>query len=151
MVGLSGGGWTTTVYTALDVRVQRSYPVAGSLPHHISARTCRGETPESRARCFNDIEQRLPGFYRIANYLELYALGASGHRRQLAIYNVYDACCFRGRSYEEWRGRVQDAARRLGCGSYDAVGDTTHRRHRLSPWALDVIETDLARPPTPCP
>jgi len=30
MAGLSGGGWTTMLYAALDPRVQRSYPVAGS-------------------------------------------------------------------------------------------------------------------------
>ena len=151
MVGLSGGGWTTAAYAALDPRVQRSYPVAGSRPLHVSAHICRGETPEAFVRCFGDIEHRLPAFYRIANYLELYALGALGlGRGQLAIYNVYDSCCFSGRSFEEWRGRVRDAVRRLGCGAYDAVGDTTHRRHRISPWALDVIESDLARPPTPC-
>src|SRR5205823_7950811 len=28
MTGLSGGGWTTTVYPALDPRIERSYPVA---------------------------------------------------------------------------------------------------------------------------
>ena len=31
MVSISGG-WTTTVYAAIDPRVTRSYPVAGSLP-----------------------------------------------------------------------------------------------------------------------
>ena len=30
--GLSGGGWTTTVVSALDPRVELSFPVAGSLP-----------------------------------------------------------------------------------------------------------------------
>jgi hypothetical protein len=32
MIGISGGGWTTTIYAALDPRVQGSYSVAGSLP-----------------------------------------------------------------------------------------------------------------------
>src|SRR5882724_11589473 len=35
MVGLSGGGWTTTLYAAIDPRVRRSYPVAGSLPQYL--------------------------------------------------------------------------------------------------------------------
>jgi hypothetical protein len=151
MVGLSGGGWTTVAYSALDPRIQRSYPVAGSRPLHISARTCPGKTPETVARCFGDLEHRLPGLYRIANYLELYTLGATGAgRSQLAIYNVYDSCCFTGRSYEDWRRQVQGAVRRLGCGAYDAVGDTTHREHIVSEWALRVIESDLERRPPPC-
>jgi dienelactone hydrolase len=32
MVGLSGGGWTTTVAAAIDPRIDLSIPVAGSLP-----------------------------------------------------------------------------------------------------------------------
>ena len=32
MVGISGGGWTTTLAAALEPRIVRSYPVAGSLP-----------------------------------------------------------------------------------------------------------------------
>ena len=32
MVGLSGGGWSTTVASALDKRIGLSFPVAGSLP-----------------------------------------------------------------------------------------------------------------------
>lgn len=32
MVGLSGGGWTTTIMTARDARILRGYSVAGDLP-----------------------------------------------------------------------------------------------------------------------
>ena len=32
MVGLSGGGWTTTVAAGLDPRIDLSIPIAGSLP-----------------------------------------------------------------------------------------------------------------------
>jgi pimeloyl-ACP methyl ester carboxylesterase len=144
MVGLSGGGWTTMVYAALDPRVRRSYPVAGSLPFYLTARWCPGDSPETVPRCFGDFEQRLPAFYRIANHLELYALGSWGRgRKQTAIMNVHDACCFSGRDYLEWRPRVQAAVRRLGSGAYDAVGDTTHRSHILSPFARRVIASDL--------
>jgi hypothetical protein len=146
MVGLSGGGWTTVAYAALDPRVQRSYPVAGSEPFHVTARACPGKTPASVPKCFGDFEQRLPALYRIANYLELYTLGGFGRgRKQLAIYNEFDPCCFSGRGYEEWRPRVQAALRRLGSGRYDAVADTTHRLHVISPFALRVIEADLGR------
>ena len=144
MVGLSGGGWTTVLSAAIDPRVRRSYPVAGSQPFHIRARRCPGATPETVPWCFGDIEQRLPNLYRIANHLELYTLGGWGpSRKQVTINNVYDSCCFSGTSHEEWRPQVQAALRRLGSGGYDAVGDTTHRRHIVSPFALRVIESDL--------
>ena len=32
MMGLSGGGWTTTMAAALDPRIELSIPVAGSIP-----------------------------------------------------------------------------------------------------------------------
>lgn len=144
MTGLSGGGWTTMLYAALDPRVQRSYPVAGSMPHYVTARSCPGDTPASVARCFGDLEQRIPGLYSIANHLELYALGSWGrNREQLAIYNVYDRCCFAGTSFRGWTPRVQAALHRLGSGTYSAMGDTTHRDHLISRFALGVIEKDL--------
>jgi hypothetical protein len=32
MIGLSGGGWTTTIASAVDARIQLSFPIAGSTP-----------------------------------------------------------------------------------------------------------------------
>jgi len=35
MAGLSGGGWATTVYAAIDPTIQCSFPVAGSIPLYL--------------------------------------------------------------------------------------------------------------------
>lgn len=143
MVGLSGGGWTTVLAAAADDRIARSYPVAGTLPKVVTDRDCR------RSRdplCRGDFEQRDPGLYRVASYFELYALGAWGTgRRQLAIYNVYDPCCFSGASFRRWKLPVQRAMRMLGSGWYDARGDASHHRHAISRQALAMIGADLAR------
>jgi hypothetical protein len=32
MLGLSGGGWSTTLAAAVDPRIQLSFPTAGSVP-----------------------------------------------------------------------------------------------------------------------
>ena len=64
MVGLSGGGWTTTLAAALDPRIERSYPVAGTRPLYF------GDG--------GDYEQTHPGLYALANYPELYVLGTYG-------------------------------------------------------------------------
>ena len=86
MVGLSGGGWTTTLYAALDPRIARSYPVAGTLPLYLESG--------------GDYEQTHPGLYALANYPELYVLGTyEGERRQIQVLNRYDPCCFGGTEY----------------------------------------------------
>ena len=146
MTGLSGGGWTTVVTAALDARIRRSYPVAGTSPHIISPQ-CFNVPPVPS--CFGDFEQTAPAFYRIANYLELYTLGSWGRgRKQLAINNVYDSCCFAGTSFREWRPPVRAALRRLDSGTFDAIGDMTHRGHLVSKFTLRTIEHDLRREPS---
>ena len=144
MMGLSGGGWTTVVAAALDTRISNSYPVAGSAPF---SQPCEYFRIKIVACIYGrgDYEQIEPSFYAIAGYLDLYVLGASGAaRRQLAVFNVYDPCCFAGFGFRAWRSSVQAAVRRLGRGSYAAVGDTMMSEHVVSPWALRRIARDLA-------
>lgn len=85
MMGLSGGGWTTTLYAAIDPRVKTSIPIAGSVPIYLRSGDSLG-----------DGEQMLPELYAIAGYPDLYALGASGgiDRRQVQVLNRHDGCCF---------------------------------------------------------
>jgi alpha-beta hydrolase superfamily lysophospholipase len=133
MVGLSGGGWTTTLAAALDPRISKSFPVAGSSPPDIAP---AGVWPE--------FEQSDPALYARFSYLDLYTLGAAGRgRRQLQILNEYDDCCFAGRGAESYSAAVAARARRLG-GRYDLLIDSTHSRHQLSPWAMERILAGLA-------
>jgi hypothetical protein len=84
MMGLSGGGWTTTLYAAIDPRVKTSIPIAGSVPIYLRSGDSLG-----------DGEQMLPELYAIAGYPDLYALGAAGiDRRQVQVLNRHDGCCF---------------------------------------------------------
>ncbi len=133
MVGLSGGGWTTTLAAALDPRIARSYPVAGSLPLFFAS-----------AR---DYEQTHPGFYALANYLELYVLGTyGGARRQIQVLNRYDPCCFDGTGYRLYVDQVARTSERVGNGSFSVFLDETHREHKISEAALALILNDLERP-----
>ena len=72
MVGISGGGWTTVIYAAIDPRISKSYPVAGSLPMYLRF---------NQNRNLGDYEQTLPELYHKAEYLELYVMGAYGSGR----------------------------------------------------------------------
>ncbi|HJQ10155.1 MAG TPA: hypothetical protein VJ840_03920 [Gemmatimonadaceae bacterium] len=135
MVGISGGGWATTLYAALDERITKSYPVAGSEPTWLTVR---------RPQPWLDFEQTDIGLIRTANYPELYVLGTSGGRRQLQILNRYDACCFYGRGYRLYNESVSAVAKRTG-GSFSVFLDETHREHRLSSTALDSVLADFLR------
>lgn len=105
MAGLSGGGWTTTVYAALDPRITLSVPVAGSLP---------GGLPVGS----RDSEQDLPGL--AIDYLDLYLMAASEGRTQVQVLNSDDPCCFKGKYAPAYAGFVRKRAGELG-GSFDVL------------------------------
>ena len=133
MVGISGGGWTTTLAAALEPRIVRSYPVAGSQPLVFGGG--------------RDWEQTHQSLYEPANYVELYVLGTYGRtRRQIQVLNRYDACCFGGTEYVLYEEQVSRTAERASNGSFSVFLDETHREHKLSEAALDVILNDLERP-----
>jgi pimeloyl-ACP methyl ester carboxylesterase len=93
VMGLSGGGWATTLYAAIDPRVQISIPAAGSLPWYLFG-----------AHTYGDFEQReQPGvadwFLSQANYTELYLLAALEEGRySVQILHENDPVCFHART-----------------------------------------------------
>jgi hypothetical protein len=138
MTGLSGGGWTTTVYAAIDPRIRLSIPVAGTIPLYLRFDGSVG-----------DREQTLAEFYRICGYLDLYVLGSYGPgRRQIQILNRRDDCCFgerehdpahaSGMSFDDAvRGYERDVRRSLKTiggdgGSFSVVIDEMAAGHMIS-------------------
>lgn len=81
MAGLSGGGWTTSVVTAIEPRVKRGYSVSGDIP------------PDVRPIDVDCFEQLYPPF----GYRELYAMAGD---RLLHIYNFNEGGHFGGLSGE---------------------------------------------------
>lgn len=86
MTGLSGGGWQTTILSALDERVRVVVPVAGitSLQTRVEVR---------RYGDLGDIEQSATDLLDGQDYSHLVALMAP--RPTLLIHNAEDDCCFR--------------------------------------------------------
>lgn len=120
MAGLSGGGWTTVVYSAIDTRIHRSYPIAGSWPFFLR---------KLRSNSIGDFEQQLPGLN--VGYLDLYLLASSDGREQLQIFNRDDPCCFSGELPLSYHTFLSEEAAKLG-GSFGMVIDANNQ-HTLSP------------------
>ncbi|MEX0907378.1 MAG: hypothetical protein WD054_03530 [Gemmatimonadota bacterium] len=136
MIGLSGGGWTTTLAAALDPRIRLSIPVAGSYPRYL--RHTQAE--------YGDWEQRAPDVYALAGYRELYVLGAHGAgRRQLQVLNVNDPCCFSGYGWKTYAGQVVRAIRAAGPGEFRVFADDSHDRHAISAAAMLRILQELGK------
>lgn len=135
MVGLSGGGWTTTLAAAIDPRIDRSFPVAGSYPIYLRSNS---------ARDWGDYEQTAPEVYKTVNYLELYLLGAQGPgRKQLQVINQFDACCFAGTKWDTYKDVVSARVRELGPGEFDLFLDASHWSHDISEVAMSRILAEM--------
>ena len=137
--GFSGGAWTTVLHAAIDPRVTLSVQVAGTWPFYL--RSHPADHPN-----FGDWEQRresLPELYDIAGYLDLYVLGATGHRRrQLQILNRFDPSCFPGVGHRSYAQPVRDRAALLG-GDWEVLDDATHASHQISPHAVEQLAYEL--------
>lgn len=135
MLGLSGGGWATTLAAAVDPRIELSIPVAGSYP--IFLRTGDGGD-------WGDFEQTAPAVYSRVNYLELYVLGAYGAgRKQLQIFNEYDSCCFWGDRWTKYADSVAARVERLGAGAFEVLADSSHTGHEISSPVMQRILSEL--------
>ena len=133
MIGISGGGWTTVVYSAIDERISDSFSVGGSIPFYLRVDN----------RDIGDYEQTNIELYKHVNYLELYVLGAYGDGRQhVQIFNKNDSCCFSGNGYETYEFVIKDKISQLGKGNFQIFIDDTHNEHKISEYVTEfVLET----------
>ena len=137
MVGISGGGWTTIIYSAIDQRISQSYSVAGSYPLYL----------RQEVKNLGDYEQNNLDIYRISNYLELYTMSSFGNDRklvQLFIYN--DPCCFQAELYEKfpYGEIIQNRLEILGSeGKFSVFLDNSTNQHEISDHALGLILDEM--------
>ncbi len=133
MIGISGGGWTTVVYSAIDERISDSFSVAGSMPFYLRVND----------RDIGDYEQTNIDLYEVTNYLELYVLSAYGEKRHIQIFNKNDPCCFSGNGYETYEFVIKDKISQLGKGNFQIFIDDTHNEHKISDTALEYIAKNI--------
>ena len=134
IIGLSGGGWTAVVYSAIDDRISDSFSVAGSIPFYLRV----------SERDIGDYEQTNIDLYEITNYLELYVLSAYGYdRKHIQVFNKNDPCCYPGNGYESYEFFIKDKLLQLGKGNFQIFIDDTHTEHKISNTALEYIAKNI--------
>lgn len=132
MAGLSGGGWSTVLYAAMDERITKSVPVAGSWPLSLRKKYSSQGGPGT----LGDYEQQLPGLS--FGYLDLYAMATSSGREQVQIFNDGDPCCFAGLHAFEYLEIVQSSTLKTG-GKFDIiVADNDAHTVPLSAFSLTL-------------
>ena len=135
IIGLSGGGWTAVVYSAIDDRISDSISVASSIPFYLRV----------IERDIGDYEQTNIDLYKITNYLELYVLSAYGDdgRKHIQIFNKNDPCCYSGDGYESYEFFIKDRLLQLGKGDFQIFMDDTHIEHKISDTVLEYIAKNI--------
>lgn len=136
MVGLSGGGWTTIVYSAIDERISESFSISGGFPIYLR------NSPEN----LGDYEQTIAEFYSIANYEELFVMGGYGDNRKSTQIFIYDdPCCFQAELYVQnpYEHIINNKISNLGSGTFKVFLDDSTNIHEISDFALNTILSEL--------
>jgi hypothetical protein len=179
MMGKSGGGWTTTICSALDPRIHVSFPIAGSLPLSFPSTRDYEQCP------FPGVKTQCPGggkhyhhpwtplpqpanpdwYLATANYTELYMLAAwEPGRTSLQLLHEYDPCCFAGHGRHAGILQYNAAIRSVlggGGGGGDGGAASAHGTfstaisdwnvHAVCPMDKLILKTALAQTREPHP
>lgn len=157
MIGLSGGGWTTHLYAAVDPRVDVSIPVAGALPLYARPFSpgSAGDSEQEYRPIFGEEDSNKDGVLDratgIASWLEVFALGGIAPqegrpRKQIQVLNQFDSCCFNGDVYKTYAEPLKQLANGIHHGDWSVFIDDTHRSHLISPHVLKNVLAKVAAP-----
>jgi hypothetical protein len=134
MAGVSGGGWMSVVYPAIDDRVTISASVAGSFPMYL-----RYLPTDKSLRDIGDWENTYAPFYHIADYFELYLLSALGPgRHQTLVYNAEDPCCYSANRALTFLPELERRAKELHI-MLGSIIDNTQQEHDISELAISKL------------
>eukprot|EP00041_Stephanoeca_diplocostata_P009687 m.151052 g.151052 ORF g.151052 m.151052 type:complete len:290 (-) comp17847_c0_seq1:205-1074(-) len=165
MVGLSGGGWTTTVASAVIPDIDVSFPTAGSVPKWRTAAFDNWvpDLPEGRnpkavspdifsppplegAGGDYEQEQERPMYSTIGGYAEMYVLATlESHRHQLQILHEYDSCCFRGAGLFDEIRAYNAFVQGEPIGGWMQTAVTAGNYHEVNPRDKVIITTVIEK------
>ncbi len=147
MVGFSGGGWATLLYSALDPSIRFGFDMSGSMPLYTRGPASFGDAEQN----LSDLYYRnptLPGNNHGASYKDLYIMASHGvGRKFVQVLRRRDTCCFGEGSYNTSLGTFSDVIRdyefevrdRLvsiapGLGSFRVEIDETDGNSHMMSW-----------------
>ena len=129
MIGVSGGGWTTILYSSIDDRISKNYAVTGMYPAYLHQLYHPA-----------DYERIVSELYENANALELFVMSAYGDNRvAVQIFNKNDPGGRCGEFYKTYEESVKTKMSELGKGAFYAYLDETNNEHKISEHALSII------------
>lgn len=144
MVGLSGGGWTTTFMAALDTDIRAAWCVSGTMPQGVYPPTDAVRDYEQRSEANVHGSARPVFAFLPENYLDLYAMSATDERFFRLVYVENEAPPYWPSAglHAEIDAYVAEADARV-TGTVAVSYDTTQNDHIISPFTRDVIVADL--------
>jgi len=132
MVGRSGGGWASTVYSVMDGRIEYNIAIAGVAPQSIRL--------ENDPLDSGDYEQLEPALYSYLPYEHL--MLSAGSKGAYFIYNENDPFCFRihkDSSFLKFLQRFdENSSRKIGF-----FIDPENHEHSASIKALEAMRVFL--------
>lgn len=134
LMGRSGGGFTSYMYSALDPRITATVSVAGGRP--LSQRLDSPFGPSE----LGDLEQTAPEVFSGLRHEDLMIAG--GTRGALMMFNTNDVCCFRVAAGDPFLSYLSAGGARTGRvvrGFADPVNPT----HGLGPAGFSELERFL--------
>lgn len=138
MVGIGAGGWVTTLASASDLRIEKSFSISGTLPIALLNKDFR----KSNSNYF----EYAPSFYLKFNYLDLYLLSSHGNKRShIQIYILNDPRRFSGMSYKLYAEDLKKMANTLPNTEFDFFVDNSNFENNISKETLEFINNKLIK------
>jgi len=136
MVGIGSGGWVTTLVSALDLNVKKSFSISGTLPIALLGKDFR----KSNSNYF----EYAPSFYLRFNYLDLYLLSSNGiGRSHSQIYILNDPRRFSGMAYKLYADDLIKLTETLENTEFDFFEDSSTLENNISKNILDFIHSKI--------
>lgn len=132
MIGISGGGWTTLMTSAIEPRIDFSFSIAGTLPITLCNDNC------------GDIEHTHPTIYDKYPYLDLYLLGSTSEvleRHFTQISYTKDPCCHSGSRSTLYSNYVNNLSKKFDGNFATRIEES--EKHEISQSTLEFIENKI--------
>jgi hypothetical protein len=134
LVGRSGGGLMSYLYSAVDERISGAVAIGGGVPLSQRLETSSGDV--------GDYEQFAPSFYDLARHEDLMVAAAAAGL--LLVFNRNDPDCFALRTDHPFGPYISKEAARFG-GGLQVFVDPHHSEHDLGPDSYSVLAQFLSR------